>query len=184
MTAGPGNSLRELTERAILQQIGSVGALVNGQGDILYLHGRTGMYLEPVPGETGTSNILKMAREGLRRDLTTTLRKAASTNESVRALNLHVKTNGHFTTVNLTIRPVAAGPAAPTESSLYLVMLEDALPVDPKQAHQAGLSTSAGADGTDTSTGLSAGEGADVHIAALKQNYAPGRIPSEHHRGT
>ncbi len=169
-TAGPGKlSLRELTEQAILQQVGSVGALVNSQGDILYLHGRTGMYLEPVPGETGISNILKMAREGLRRDLTTTLRKTAGTNESVRALNLRVKTNGHFTTVNLTIRPVAAGPAAPTGSSLYLVMLEEALPVDPKQAHQAGLSTSAGADGTDTSTKLSAGEGADVPIAALKQ---------------
>jgi hypothetical protein len=36
------------------------------QGDILYLHGRTGMYLEPAPGEAGVNNILKMAREGLR----------------------------------------------------------------------------------------------------------------------
>ena len=44
----------------------SAGALVNGHGDILYLHGRTGMYLEPAPGEAGVNNILKMAREGLR----------------------------------------------------------------------------------------------------------------------
>jgi two-component system, chemotaxis family, CheB/CheR fusion protein len=41
------------------------GALVNAQGDILYFHGRTGIYLEPAPGESKhSSNILKMAREG------------------------------------------------------------------------------------------------------------------------
>ena len=71
--------LRELTEQALLQQLVHAGALVNARGDLLYLHGRTGMYLEPAPGETGTSNILKMAREGLQRDLTTALHKAAQT---------------------------------------------------------------------------------------------------------
>ena len=77
-TAVPGKlPLRELTEQALLQQVAPAGALVNGQGDILYLHGRTGLYLEPAPGEAGINNILKMAREGLRRDLTTALHKAA-----------------------------------------------------------------------------------------------------------
>jgi two-component system CheB/CheR fusion protein len=55
--------LRELTEQALLQQVIAAGALVNGQGDILYLHGRTGMFLEPASGEAGINNILKMARE-------------------------------------------------------------------------------------------------------------------------
>ncbi|WP_413915468.1 chemotaxis protein CheB [Candidatus Skiveiella danica] len=58
--------LRELTEQALLPQFAPAGALVNASGDILYLHGRTGLYLEPAPGEAGVSNILKMAREGLR----------------------------------------------------------------------------------------------------------------------
>ena len=53
------------------------GALVDERGDILYLHGRTGQYLEPAPGEAGM-NILKMAREGLRRELTTALHKAVA----------------------------------------------------------------------------------------------------------
>ena len=44
-------SLRELTERALLQHFSPVGALVNEHGDILYLHGRTGKYLEPAQGE-------------------------------------------------------------------------------------------------------------------------------------
>ena len=38
--------LRELTEQALLDSVVPAGALVNGQGDILYLHGRTGRYLE------------------------------------------------------------------------------------------------------------------------------------------
>jgi two-component system CheB/CheR fusion protein len=117
--------LRELTEKALLQQIAPACALVNGQGDILYLHGRTGMYLEPAPGEAGISNILKMAREGLRRDLTTALYKATTTKELVRSPGLRVKTNGDFSTINLTIRPVKAGPEAP-DLPLYLVILEEA----------------------------------------------------------
>ena len=99
--------LRELTEQVLLQQVIPAGALVNGQGDILYLHGRTGMFLEPVPGEVGVSNIIKMAREGLRRELTTALHKAVAAKDSVRYLGVRVKTNGDFTSVNLTIRPVA-----------------------------------------------------------------------------
>ena len=77
-TASPRKlPLREVTEQALLQQLVQAGALVNAQGDILYLHGRTGMYLEPAPGESGPNNIIKMAREGLRRDLTSALHKAA-----------------------------------------------------------------------------------------------------------
>jgi len=121
----PKLSLRELTEQTLLQQVAPVAALVNGHGDILYLHGRTGLYLEPAPGEAGINNILKMAREGLRRDLTTTLHKAATSRDTVRTLGVRVKTNGHFTLVNLSVCPVG-GPAAALESPLFLVMLEKA----------------------------------------------------------
>jgi two-component system CheB/CheR fusion protein len=103
--------LRELTEQALLQEIVHAGVLVNAQGDILYLHGRTGLYLEPAPGESGTNNILKMAREGLHRDLVIALRKAAGTGETVRCRGLRVKTNGNVITVNLIVRSVTAAPA-------------------------------------------------------------------------
>lgn len=123
--SGPAKrSLREVTEQALLQQMAPAAALVNEHGDILYLHGRTGMYLELPEGEAGINNILKMAREGLRRELIATLHKSVSKNETIQRLNLSVKTNGHFTPVNLTIRPVAMGKS--TEGALYLVILEDA----------------------------------------------------------
>jgi two-component system CheB/CheR fusion protein len=154
-TAGTGKPrMRELTEQAILQQVAPAGALVNGQGDILYLHGRTGLYLEPVPGETGIDNILSMAREGLKRDLTTALHKAVLGKETVRRPGLRVKTNGDFTTVNLTVRPVTTGPsAASREQLLYLVILEE--------AHQEAAPHAGEAEGSDTAV--------DARIAALKQ---------------
>ena len=132
-TVIPGKpSLREITEKALLQQVAPVAALVNMNGDILYLHGRTGLYLEPTPGESGVNNILKMAREGLRRDLAVALRKAAAGMELVRCPNLKVKTNGDCTTVNLTVRPLppqwhARVPERTEESSeppLILVVME------------------------------------------------------------
>ncbi|MEI6167603.1 MAG: chemotaxis protein CheB [bacterium] len=124
-------SLRELTEQALLQQVAPTGALVNGQGDILYLHGRTGLYLEPTPGEAGINNILKMAREGLQYALTTALHKAVSGKQAVQCPNLRVKNNGHYTTVNLNIRPVMDESAATPDACLYLVSLEEA-PATPK----------------------------------------------------
>lgn len=115
-------SLRTLTEQTLLQYVATVGILVNSQGDIRYLHGRSGMFLEPAPGETGTNNIVNMAREGLRSTLATALHKATISKAPVQVLHLRVKTNGHFSLVNLSVCPVAMGAAM--ESPLYLVVLE------------------------------------------------------------
>ncbi len=152
--------LRELTEQALVQQLVQVGALVNGQGDILYLHGRTGMYLEPAPGEAGIANILKMAREGLRRDLTTALHKAVALTETVRCLGLRVKTNGDFATVNLTVRPVLPTPPVAAEPPLYLVILEEAAAPSP-----------AGGKGPppESAGGQDADANIDARITTLKQ---------------
>jgi two-component system CheB/CheR fusion protein len=153
--ARSGKTARELTEQALLQQLVAAGALVNGQGDILYLHGRTGLYLEPSPGEAGINNILKMAREGLRREMTTALHTAARTTETVRCPGLRVKTNGDFTVVNLTISPVEA---ATLEAPLYLVALEVC---PPEQVAQASVHGSAEAGGRDTDSA--------ARIAALQR---------------
>ncbi len=115
--------LRKLTEQTLLLRFVPAGVLVNAQGDILYLHGRTGQFLEPAQGEAGTNNILKMAREGLRRGLSTALHKARSTGGTVRSQTLRVKTNGPFTSVDLTVCPVAADHDDYSEP-LYLVILE------------------------------------------------------------
>ena len=159
--------LRELTEQTLLQQIASAGVLVNSQGDVLYLHGRTGMFLEPAPGEAGVNNIVKMAREGLRPGLSTALHQAAATKETVRAPGLRVKTNGDVILVNLTIRPVTTVAGAAFEVPLYLVILEEAPPVDAVQP--AAVPAGPGVDNP-------AADG-DARIAALRQEL---RIKEEY----
>jgi two-component system CheB/CheR fusion protein len=121
-------SMRELTERGLLQRA-PVGALVSEHGDLLYLHGYTGKYLEPAPGDAGL-NIFKMAREGLRQHLVSGLYRATTKKERVVCSNLRVKTNGDFTMINLTVEPVASGDG---EASLFLVMFED-VPALPESA--------------------------------------------------
>ncbi len=144
-------TLRELTEQALLQQLVPSGALVNVHGDILYLHGRTGMYLEPAVGEVGVYNILKMAREGLRHELTSALHKVAAGMEIVRSPGLRVKTNGSFTPVNLIVRPAQPNAEATSEPPLFLIILEEAPPE------------------TDVQTPRSPDSGSDTQVAALKQ---------------
>ncbi|WP_240744107.1 CheR family methyltransferase [Desulfopila sp. IMCC35006] len=137
-------SLRELTEQALLQQVAPTGALVNGCGDILYLHGRTGMYLNPPLGETAVNNILKMAREGLQHELAAVLRKTSTSQKTSGRTGLRVNSNGAFITVNLTVSPMITGPATSTEVPLYLVILEEVVPADDD--------SSAGTDGSAPSS--------------------------------
>jgi two-component system CheB/CheR fusion protein len=117
--------LRDLTERALLRYLAAAATLVNERGEILYIHGRTGTYLEPAPGEAGSSNLLKMAREGLRRALTAALHKAAAEKTTVRCPGLRVKTDHHFTALDLTICPVNAGGAQGGQVPLFLVVFEE-----------------------------------------------------------
>ena len=155
-------SLRELTEQTLLQHIVPASVLVNARGDIFYLHGRTGMYLEPPPGEAGISNILAMAREGLRNDLTVALRKASGKNEVVQVPGLRIKTNGHFSLVNMSICPAVSGVAEGHETKqerLYLVVLEDVGSVDATEAASTANPAAAGANTPD----------ADARITALMQ---------------
>ncbi len=176
---------RELTEQALLQQAVPPSALVDSRGDVLYLHGRTGLFLEPAPGEAGINNILKMAREGLRTGLSAALRKAAVTQGVVRQHGLRVRTNGGFTTVNLTIRPVsprtapfgsdtveagdASMPGLPTDVPLYLVTLEDAPSSDLDQVPPPpgpGGAKGAKLAGREPAPAIDA----DARIAALRQD--------------
>ncbi len=115
---------RELIEQTMLQYNTPVGVLVNQYGDIFYLHGRTGMYLELASGEVDL-NILKMAREGLKSELITDLHEAVVHKEPVFHPGLRVKTNGDFTTVNMVVRPVAADPDAAAGPKLFLVTFEE-----------------------------------------------------------
>jgi two-component system, chemotaxis family, CheB/CheR fusion protein len=133
----PQLPLRELTERALLARA-PVGALVNEWGELLYVHGSTGRYLQPAPGNAGLS-IMKMARDGLARQLTSALERAAVENLPVCYPRLTVKTDGAVATVNLTVQPVSAGAATSDDRRLFLVTFEEAAPApEPASAAERG----------------------------------------------
>jgi two-component system, chemotaxis family, CheB/CheR fusion protein len=107
-------------------------------------------------------NILKMAREGLRRDLTAALHKAVTLREPVRHPGLLVKTNGDFTIVDLTVRPVPAGPDLEVAAKMFLVIFEDGPAPDPERSKKA-VTLDAGEEAAESVTNV------DERVAQLKQ---------------
>ena len=89
-------------EKMLLEAFVPTSVIVNERGDIAYIHGRTGDFLEAASGQPRW-NILEMAREGLRIQLSAALRRAAAQNERVVHEAVRVKTNGDFTPVRLTV---------------------------------------------------------------------------------
>lgn len=152
--------LHEIAVRTLLEHYTPVGALVSERGEILYLLGRTGRYLEPTPGEA-SMNIFKMAREGLRGDLTIALHRAASLGIPARHPGLRVKSDDNFAIVNLSVLPVPADPDGLIPRGLFLVLLEE------QPAAAPGPSTKASLDTVDGAT--AAIPDLDAYIVRLKQ---------------
>jgi len=123
--------LQEIATRTLLAHYSPVGALVDEHGNILFLLGRTGRYLEPAPGEA-SMNIFRMAREGLRGDLTIALHRAVSTGTKTRHSGLRVKSDGSATTVDLTVLPVSMDMEGLLPHGLFLVILEAVFEEDHK----------------------------------------------------
>ncbi len=73
-TPHPAN-LQSLADQVLLQEFSPPAVLVNEQGDIVYISGRTGKYLEPAAGKANW-NIHVMARPGIRTQIAAALRQA------------------------------------------------------------------------------------------------------------
>ncbi|NTU41629.1 MAG: PAS domain-containing protein [Nitrospirales bacterium] len=97
------SGIREMIESMLLHQYSPACVVINEGGDILYIHGRTGKFLEPTSGKPAF-NILEMAREGLRLDLRKALRKARSQESDIVMKGLEVKTDGGFQRINLEVK--------------------------------------------------------------------------------
>jgi chemotaxis methyl-accepting protein methylase len=103
-------NLQTLADQLLLQRFSPAAVLVNATGDILFINGRTGKYLEPAAGKANW-NIHAMAREGLRQELAIALPKALRTQEPEHVRNLTIGSNGGTQVLDLTVFPVQE-PAA------------------------------------------------------------------------
>jgi two-component system CheB/CheR fusion protein len=117
--AGP--DLPHVVERQLLEDHTPAAVVVDHKGDVAYIHGRTGKYLEPAPGTIRTINILEMARSGLKLQLPTMLRSAATQRKEVVRCEVPVKQNGQHLKVNVSVQPMKDSEA----NGLFLVLFED-----------------------------------------------------------
>lgn len=95
-----------LVERLLLGRFAPASVMVNELGEVIYIHGRTGEYLEPSQGQP-RHNIVQMAREGLQIELATALRECRKRNKEVVRTGVRVRTNGSkHSLVTVTVTPV------------------------------------------------------------------------------
>jgi two-component system CheB/CheR fusion protein len=98
-------NLQVLAEELLLQRYSPAAVLTNDKGDILFISGRTGKYLEPAAGKANW-NIYAMAREGLRYELGAAFQKALREKRSVTRSRVRLATDGGAQTVDITVEPV------------------------------------------------------------------------------
>ncbi len=101
--AKPSVSLQSLADQLILRSYAPPTVLTNDKGDIFYISGRTGKYLEPAAGKANW-NLFAMAREGLRYELATAFPKALKQKESVLLHALKVGTDGGTQCVDVSVQ--------------------------------------------------------------------------------
>ena len=136
--ADPPVNIAQMTRRAILDQFAPTAFLVDTKDQILHVQGRTGKYLE-TPSGPPTRNILDMAREGLRIELSSAIRAARSSKQRVSRRKIAVKTNGNIQWVDLHVCPQHAPKAL---FGCLLVVFEDVetpSPSGPRQDQDAPL---------------------------------------------
>jgi len=95
-------NIETLADQLLLHQFSPAGVLVNESGDILYINGRTGKYLEPSVGKANM-NIFAMLRPGFQNDFAIAFRKVITTKELVVLHNMKIGANGSTTFVNVNI---------------------------------------------------------------------------------
>jgi two-component system CheB/CheR fusion protein len=101
----PAANLQLLADQLLLQHFSPPAVLANDKGDILYISGRTGKYLEPAAGKANW-NIFAMAREGLRFDLVNAFQKVIRQKGEVTVKGAIVGVNGGTQTVDFTVQAI------------------------------------------------------------------------------
>jgi len=122
-------NISSLADQLLLQRFAPASVLVNSKGDILYITGRTGKYLEPVAGKANW-NIHAMARDGLREVLPGAFRKAMVNYEAVLLRSIKIGTNGGTQFVDVTIQRIESPEAI---KGMVIVVFADVPAVIPHE---------------------------------------------------
>lgn len=106
--SGPVNdNLQSAADHVLLQVYAPAAVVLNSDGDIVYISGRTGKYLEPAAGKANW-NFHAMAREGLRIPIAAALKEAWTRKEPIQLRALQVETHSGSLTVDVTVQTLRA----------------------------------------------------------------------------
>ncbi len=96
-------NLQSITDNYLLQNFAPAAVLINNKGDIIYISGRTGKYLEPAAGKANM-NVLAMAREGLRYELNMLINHVIRQTGEITKKGLTIGTNGGTQLIDVTVK--------------------------------------------------------------------------------
>jgi two-component system CheB/CheR fusion protein len=121
------SSLQSLADQLVLELYSLPAVLVNDKGDVLYVSGRTGKYLEPAAGKANW-NIFVMARTGLRYELTNAFEKVLRQEGAVALRGLRIENNGGDYFVNVTLQRLEK--PEPLRGLVMIVFADVAAPLE------------------------------------------------------
>ena len=122
-TPVPAPSLQSLADQLLLQRYSPAAVLVTKEGDILYVSGKTGKYLEAAAGKANW-NLFAMSREGLGNALGEAFHKAVRQSALVTLTNVKVRTDAGSQLVDITVHPVTS-PS--TLQGMFMIVFADVL---------------------------------------------------------
>jgi two-component system CheB/CheR fusion protein len=103
-------NIQTLADQILLHRFTPASVLVSEKGDIIYITGRTGKYLEPIAGKANW-NIFAMLRDDLRLELPIAFQKALKNYQPVILRKIKVENYGNEQYVDVTIQQLEK-PAA------------------------------------------------------------------------
>ena len=101
-------------------------AIINDAGNTVFIHGRTGRFLEPAEGKASV-NIIDMARVGLAAELSAAIRHVAAQKQPIVCRNLRVHNDAGELLVTVTVKPM---PEQAPMRGLMMVTFEQVTSVD------------------------------------------------------
>lgn len=117
-------TLHDRIERLLLDYFSPAAAIVNRRGDIAYLYGHMGKYLEAADGENMANNIIRMSRNELQKNLGSVLHKTALKKRPFHVHNIAIDLFGGQTMINLAVKPIEI-PESKKGQNMFLVIIQD-----------------------------------------------------------
>ncbi len=117
-------NVREIAERLVLDEYAPPSVFIDEKNTVLYFQGATDRYLTPPSGEP-SFNLIAMAREEIRYQLSAVLKKAAKQKKAVVRETLQLKHKEGYQTVEVVVRTILQSTL---KQPIKMVIFEEKMP--------------------------------------------------------